>query len=106
MYKIGLSGTSRSLPPLPWRMDDDAFLVDVLRPEMAQFGASHAGGVERHEDGAVAQIGGGLDEAGHFVGAQHDGICRRNNLGSGKSSREKLRLRIFRKRKRKRTSPL
>ena len=62
--------------------DHHALLVDVLGPEVAQLGAAHAGGVERHQNGAVAQIGGGVDQAGDFVRAQaRSGICRRSSLG-------------------------
>jgi hypothetical protein len=54
-------------------MDDHALLVDVLGAEAPPFAAAHAGGVERHEDGAVAEIGGCVGERGDFLGAEHEG---------------------------------
>jgi hypothetical protein len=38
-----------------------------------RLGAAHTGGVESHEDGAVAEVGGGVDEAGDLLGAENDG---------------------------------
>jgi len=51
--------------------DDHTLLVDVLGTEAAQFGTPHSRGVERHQDGAVAKVGGRFDEASDLVGAQH-----------------------------------
>ena len=50
-----------------------ALFVDVLGAELAEFGAAHAGVIQSHQDGAVAEIGGGVDEAPDLVSAKHDG---------------------------------
>ena len=62
-------------------VDDHAFLVDVFGPQVAQLGAAHAGGVKRHEDGAVPQIGGGVDQAGHFIRAEDGGDLTPQQFG-------------------------
>ena len=43
-------------------MDHHAGPVDVLDLETAEFGAAQTSGVEGHEDGAVAEVGGAVDE--------------------------------------------
>jgi hypothetical protein len=53
--------------------NDHALFVDVLGTELAEFGAAHAGVIQSHQDSAVAEIGGGVDEAPDLVGAEHDG---------------------------------
>src|SRR5215469_5929213 len=53
--------------------NDHALFVDVLGTELAEFGAAHAGVIQSHQDGAVAEIGGGVDETPDLIGAQHDG---------------------------------
>jgi hypothetical protein len=35
----------------------------VLGTELAEFGAAHASVIQSHQDGAVAEMGGGVDEA-------------------------------------------
>src|SRR5215470_1635571 len=69
--------TERNLPILAAfalaDADHHAFLVDVLGTQTAQLGAAHARGVQGHEDGAVAQVAGAVDEACHFLSAQYDG---------------------------------
>src|SRR5262249_14626562 len=50
-----------------------SLLVDVLQTHAAQLGAAHTGGVQGHEDGAVAEVGGGVDEAGYLLGAEDEG---------------------------------
>jgi hypothetical protein len=37
-------------------MDDHAGAVDVFNLQMAQFGAAHASGVQRHQHGTMKQI--------------------------------------------------
>jgi hypothetical protein len=37
-------------------MDDHAYAVDVRNSEMAEFGAAHAGRIQRHQHGAMEQI--------------------------------------------------
>ncbi len=51
-------------------VDHHAGAVDVLRGEAAEFRAAHAGAVQRHEDGTVAEIGGAIDQAGDLLGAE------------------------------------
>ena len=63
-------------------LDEHEFFVDVGGFESHQFGAPHAGGIERHQDGAVEQVGGGVDETGDFFGAQHGGQAERG-FGEG-----------------------
>src|SRR5262249_25289690 len=38
---------------------------------MSQFGASHAGAIERHQQRASKQCSGCVDQTGHFLPAQH-----------------------------------
>ena len=52
--------------------DYHAFLVDVLRTEMAHLGAAHAGRIERHQDGPMPQVAGGGNQTGDFIATQHD----------------------------------
>src|SRR5215469_451527 len=49
--------------------DHHALAVNVGDLESAQFGSAHGGGVESHEQGAVKQITGGIDEPSHFLWA-------------------------------------
>jgi len=50
-----------------------SLLIDVLGAHAAQLGAAHTCGVERHQDGAVAEVGGGIDKAGDLLGAEDEG---------------------------------
>jgi hypothetical protein len=52
-------------------VDDHAFAVDILDPQANQFGASHTGRIEGHEDGARLQIAGGVNQTRNLLGAQH-----------------------------------
>jgi hypothetical protein len=48
-------------------------LCDVTDLETAKFGASHGGGIQSHEQGAVIEVACRIDEPGHFLRAEHDG---------------------------------
>ena len=64
-------------------VDHHPFLVDVLGPQMAQLGAAHAGGIQSHQDGAVAEVGGGGDQPRHFPGAEDGGHLPAEQFGEG-----------------------
>src|SRR5215472_6060775 len=48
-----------------------ALTVDVLYLQTAEFGPAHGGGIQRHEQGAVIEIAGRVDQSGHFLRAEH-----------------------------------
>lgn len=74
LAQLGTEGNFAGLAAFAMRdANDHALFVDVLGAELAQFGAAHAGVVQSHQDGAVAEIGSGGDEAPDLVGAEHDG---------------------------------
>src|SRR5215472_19302491 len=52
--------------------DPHALAVDVTDLETAKFGASHRGGIQGHEQGAVIEIACRIDQPGHFLQAEHD----------------------------------
>ena len=52
--------------------DHHALAVDVTDLETAKFGASHRGGIQGHEQGAVIEIACRIDQPGHFLQAEHD----------------------------------
>ena len=51
--------------------NDHALAVDVLTLQMSQFAASHAGGVQRHQQRSPEQCPAGVDQARDFVQAEH-----------------------------------
>src|SRR5215472_5420432 len=53
--------------------DHPALTVDVTDLETAKFGASHASGIQGHQQGAVIEIACRIDEPRHFLRAEHDG---------------------------------
>ena len=59
-------------------MDQHEFFVDVDGFQLHQFGAAHAGGVEGHQDGAIQQVGGCLDQPGDFFRAEDGGQAERD----------------------------
>ena len=66
--------------------DAELLTVDVADLETAQFGTSHGGGIQGHEQGAVIEIACRIDEPRHFFRAEHDGQAsgrfgKRNVLG-------------------------
>src|SRR5438132_3470669 len=63
--------------------DHHAFLIDVLWTQTAQLGAAHASGVQGHEDSAVPQVTGGVDEVRHFFSAQYDRDLPTGEFGQG-----------------------
>ena len=52
-------------------VDDHALAVDVLDSQANQFAPSHAGRIQRHENGARLQIAGGVDQTSDLLRAQH-----------------------------------
>jgi hypothetical protein len=52
-------------------MDDHAVTVDILDAQANQFAAPHPGGIQSHEHSACLQSARCLDQASHFVRAQH-----------------------------------
>src|SRR6266849_7684067 len=59
-------------------VNDHALAVDVRNFQVGQLGASHSGGVERHQQRAMKRSASPIDESRHFFLAQD----RRNVLGS------------------------
>src|SRR5439155_16484034 len=51
--------------------DDHALAIDVADLEMSEFAASHAGGVERHQQCPSKQCSSRIDQARNFLPAQH-----------------------------------
>ena len=51
--------------------DDHALAIDVTDLETSQLGASHARGVERHQQRSSKQRSGSIDQARDFLAAQH-----------------------------------
>jgi hypothetical protein len=47
-------------------MDQHELLIDVGGFQLHQFGAAHAGGVQGHQDCAIQQVGGGIDQPCDF----------------------------------------
>jgi hypothetical protein len=47
--------------------------LSIFRPQAGQLGAADSGGVKDHEDGAVTQVRGGLNQAGNLLLAQDEG---------------------------------
>ena len=54
-------------------VDEHAVVVDVGDPEMAGFRDSEAGSVEGHQEGALGERDGGLQQAGDFFRAEYGG---------------------------------
>jgi hypothetical protein len=54
-------------------MDHHLWAVDVADFQVAQLGPPDARGAQRHQDGAIEQIAGRIDEPGHFFLAQDRG---------------------------------
>jgi hypothetical protein len=48
-----------------------ALTVDVSDFELAEFRAPHGGGIERHDQGAVKEVTGGVNQARDFLGAEY-----------------------------------
>src|SRR6516165_6565187 len=74
-----------------------ALFVDVLGAELAEFGAAHAGVIQSHQDGAVAEIGGSVDEAPDLISAEHDGdpatrYSRQRDVVAGIAAAENLEI--------------
>jgi hypothetical protein len=57
--------------------NDHPLAIHVAHLEMSQFGASHAGAIERHQQRSAKQCSGCVDQTGHFLPAQH---CWRSTL--------------------------
>src|SRR5450631_1073241 len=47
-------------------MDEHAVAVDILHLQLAHLGSAHAGGVDRHEHGAMKEIAGRVDQSDRF----------------------------------------
>ena len=60
------------MPSLAWDTNHHALAVNVGDLETAQFRSPHGSGVQRHEQGAVEEITGRVDELCHFLRAEHD----------------------------------
>src|SRR5713226_1189451 len=65
-------------PPAALDVNDHALAVDVRNLQVGQLGASHSGGVERHQQRAMEGSASRIDESRHFFLAQD----RWNVLGS------------------------
>jgi hypothetical protein len=63
-----------------------AFAIDVANLETTEFVAAHGGGIQGHEQGAVIEVAGRVDESSHLLRAEHGrqslvGFWKRNVLG-------------------------
>ena len=98
LAQLGTEGNFAGLVALAMRdANDHAFFVDVLGTELAEFGAAHAGVIQSHQDGAVAEIGGGIDEAPDLISAEHDGdpatrYSRQRDVVAGIAAAENLEI--------------
>ena len=63
-------------------VDQHRSAVDVFDLQFSQFAIAHAGGVKNHQQGAVEEILGGVDEASNFLYGEDDGQPPRR-LGIG-----------------------
>src|SRR5215472_12697591 len=66
--------------------DHHAPAIDIIRPQTTQFGPAHAGGIQGHEQSAVIEIAGRLNQAGYLFGTEDSGessrlFGKRNVLG-------------------------
>ncbi len=98
---FGLSGTSRSLPPLPWRT---WMTMRSLSMSRAGDGITRRGACQSNRASSESCDGAGCGAASISLatssGLSTIGICRRSNFGSGRSSGGKALCRTLQKKKR------
>jgi len=51
--------------------DHHALTVDVADFKPAQLSPPHGGGIQSHDQGAVKEVTGGVDQASYFLGAEN-----------------------------------
>ena len=72
----------------------------------AQFGAPHAGGIQRHQDDAMKGVRRGVDQACDLFPAEDRSAGGRSSFGYGVSSTLQFRFNVLPKKKRRAADPL